>query len=318
MHFLWLLLLFLLSPSQVACFDIYLESGLHVEDFNLDLTNKKDQLHESLSKVHWSNIIAPEIRLGISEKICNCFILEADGGVLLSEPSSNKFSGHYREDIGSRTFTCSTHNKGNVTGNDFSLAAGYRLSLSSQIQFTALVGYAEQRRKFHIHPGKMKTRIDAECDPQLVDIASLQYSARWQGPWGGLRLGYQPCETLHFVVDAEYHHTLLKTDGKWQIQEILSDGYHFDSRIYAKQHGNAPGVKINAAIVHDLCEKWKLVLHGYYAWLCKKNGKDSTDHNQKVSKPNQKPISQGSFHSTPHYRADWHAWAILGGIDYEF
>lgn len=289
-----------------------------MEDLSLDLTKKKDQLQESFDKAHWNRILTPEVRLGASQRFFNCFTLEADGGLLINTPYVNKFSSRYREDIGSRTFTCHSHNKGEISGNDFSIAAGYAIRLCSQIQLTALLGYAEQRRKFHLRPGKMKTRIDTESDPQIVNISTLEYTARWIGPWAGLRLGYSPCDSLHLAIDAQYHHTLLKAKGKWQIQEILCDGYQFDSRICAKQHGNAPGLKVNAAVVHDLCKKWKLVLHGYYAYLCKKNGKDSTDHTQKVSKLNQKPISQGSFHSEPHYHTQWHAWAILGGVDYEF
>lgn len=318
MHFLWLLFLFLLQPFQAASFDFYVEGGVHIEDFSLDLAKRKGQFRESFSKAHWNNIIAPEVRLGASQHLYNCFTLEVDGGFLLNTPSANNFWGEYREDIGSRAFTCRTRNKGNISGNDFSVAAACTLSLSPQIRLTSLIGYAEQRRKFHLHPGKMKTCIDTESDPQLVDISSMQYNVRWLGPWGGIRFSYTPCDFLCFIVDAEYHYTVLKSHGRWQIKELLSDGYHFDSRIRLKQHGNAPEVKINAAIVYELCEQWKLVLHGYYAWLCKENSNDSTDHNQNVSKADQKPIYQGSFSTLSNYRIQWHAWAILGGIDYAF
>ena len=318
MHRLWTLLLFALCPSHAICLDFYTEAGFHRENLNLNLTKRKDQLHESFDKVHWSNVIAPEVRLGASQQFLNCFTLEADGGFLLNAPSTNTFSSRYREDIGSRAFTCRTHNKGDIIGNDFSIAAGYALTLCPQIQLTALLGYAEQRRKFHLHPGKMKTRIDAESDPQTATLSTLQYNAHWLGPWTGLRMGYSPCERLQLLVDAQYHYTLLRTKGRWQIQELLCDGYQFDSHICAKQKGNAQGFKINAAIAHEFCKKWKLVLHGYYVWLCNKSGKDSTDHAQTVSKSSQKPISQGSFHTAPHYRTQWQAWALLGGIDYEF
>lgn len=310
--------LIILLPSQAPCLDFYAEAGFHMETLHLDLAKRKDQLHESFDKVRWSNILAPEMRFGASQRLCSGFTLEADSGFLLNAPASNNFSARYREDIGSRTFTCRVRNKAKISGNDFSIAAAYAIALCPQIQLTALMGYAEQRRKFHLHPGKMKTHMDADSDPQTVKISTMQYKAHWLGPWAGIRIGYSLYKHMHLLLDAQYHYTLLRTQGKWQMQELLCDGYQFDNRISAKQHGNAHGFKVNAAIVHVLCERWKLVLHGCYAWLRNTNGNDSTHHTQTVSKASQKPISQGCFHTAPQYRTQWQAWALLGGIDYEF
>lgn len=317
MRSLWFLPLLFLCPSQLPSLDFYVEAGFHMENLNLDLHKKPDQLHDNFDTVKWNQIIAPEVRAGAAFEFLNCFSVEADGGLLLSTPASNKFSARYREDIGSRSFACHAHKNGDISGNDFSIAVGYALATTSCFRLTALLGYAEQRRKLHSHPGKMKTHINAETDPQRVDITKMHYSARWLGPWAGLRFGCDPCDSLHLILDAEYHHTLLKAKGKWLIQELLSDGYSFNSHICSKQSGVAPGFKVNAAIVHELCAQWKLVLHGYYAWLCKRNGRDTTTHTQCVAKENQ-VISEGNFRTTPHYRVQWHAWAILGGIDYEF
>lgn len=313
-----LIALLTLLPSQTSALDFYAEAGYHKENLGLSLVKKKDRLQENFDKVRWSNISSPEIRLGASQCLQGGYTLEAEGGFLLNTSSKSTFSSRYREDIGSRPFIRRLHHKGRFSGNDFSFAVGYAILLCPQVQFTTLIGYAEQRRKIHFHPGEMTTCMEAESDPQTVTVPAMQLNARWQGPWAGLRIGYRPYQHLHVLLDAQYHYTLLRTNLDSQIQEQLGDGYQFDSRVSTRQHGNAQGFKINAALIHGLCDKWKLVLHGYYAWLCNTNGKDSTKHTQTVSKPNQNPISQGSFRTAPHYRTLWHAWALLGGIDYEF
>lgn len=316
MHLL-LLLLLLTCPLYSQSLDMYVETGFHMEDLTLDL-NKKSALQENFDRIKWNQIMAPEIRLGACYRFIRAFSIEAEGGFLLEAPASNQFSGSYREDIGSRPFTCRTHHKGNVSGNDFSLAAGYSGNITAKLLLTSLVGYAEQRRKLHLHPGKFTTHVDAVNDPQGVDSLNLCYSASWKGPWIGLRLGYELCQGLCFMMDAEYHRTLLRADGHWHLQELMSDGFTFDSRISTAQKGTASGFKVNASFVKELCAKWRVILHGYYERLVKKDGKDSTKNTQQVFTSAGTPIAQGSFQHTPRYRVQWQAWAILGGIDYEF
>lgn len=317
-HFITALLFLPLSTAVwLNAADFYLESGIHSEDLCVDLIKKKDQLLDNLDTLHLKNVTTPELRLGASCSFLECFRLEADGGVLLNESFSNQFSCRFREDMGSQTFHGRKKDKGSYSGNDFSVALGYASQIIPNWTLTALLGYAEQRRNFHLHPGEMKANTLNEHS-QTAYIPTLSYDALWRGPWGGVRLGYTPCPKFRFLIDAQYHHPVLKTSGKWTVEEVLCDGYHFDSCIKSKQHGNAPGFKINAVIVREICSNWDLFLHGYYVKFCKKNGCDTTQHTQRAAREHQSPIFQGEFESKPHYRTNLQAWAFLGGINYVF
>jgi hypothetical protein len=317
-RYLALVLLFGQLYGQCPPLDVYVEAGFHAEQLSWKLHGKKKALRENFSSVEWNRIYAPEVRLGVLYRFHPAFLFVINAGALLSNPSSNQFRATYTEEHGCRPFKSSNSIKSHISGNDFSLAFGYIEKITPWIELTTSLGYAEQRRKLCSHPHAFSTNIDTKSDPQSLEISDLYYRALWQGPWIGLKIDYALCEDFHFLADAQYHCTYLKTKGHWKTHETLSDHFTFDNESKITQRGLASGFKVNASLTKALDCHWKIGLHTYYELLIKLHGNDSTKTKQRVLTPASRTISQGSFQTHPGYQVHWQAWAILGGIDYEF
>jgi hypothetical protein len=311
-----LLMVLLFAPvlygDQLNC---YAESGFHTE--KLSLQTKECAMKESFDHIECHLFAAPEVRLGGAYRFLGCFAIEVDGGLLLEAASAHRFAGCYREEIGSRAFVAHSR-RGKYSGGDYSLAAAYQLKLCQNIYATTLFGYAEQRRHLRLSPGAFATRIDAVSDPQVVVVDDFNYRIHWQGPWVGLRLTFGCGEGLSLLVDGEYHRTLVHGRGSWHVNELLSDGFTFDSRSQLQQKGIASGFKVNVALSKVLNCKWKMALHAYYARLMRRHGHDECHNHQHVYTPAGSQICHSNFQHEARYRIQWHTFALLGGLDYEF
>ncbi len=320
MYLFFLICLSLLSPlySQCNLLDIYVETGFHQEAFSSELDGKRHALRESLSSVKWQTN-APELRIGAFYRPLQCISIMANGGVLLTNPSSNQFHATYREEYGCRPFKSRSHSKNRISGNDLSIGIGYVESLTPSLTLTTTLGYAELKRKFKTNSQNFLTRVDPVADPQKVHISDLRYTSHWLGPWLGLQLNYLPCSNLYMAIDAQYHYILPQAlQGSWNSFETLSDRFTFENQSSIDHRGKASGIKINAYLTQDFDPQWKISLHAYYERLFIKHTQDSTKIHQRVLNPQNEVFSQGTFKTHPNYQIRWYSWAILGGVDYVF
>lgn len=161
----------------------------------------------------------------------------------------------YGEDNRKEEFSRSISNAGKGEVFDLSAALGYQFQFNfCRLRFVPLIGVSWEEQHLRLYDG-------IETLPEVEPIEGLHssYKTRWYGPWLGFDLDYDLNENVTFIASFEYHWTVYRGIGHWNLREdLLTDFKH-------RSHGT--GAKCQGGILYALSGNWNAAfLAGFETW----------------------------------------------------
>lgn len=220
-----------------------------------------------MSELTWKDLQMVEVSGGISgELFCiGAYRINADYAWILH--GKNRDSDYAGDD---RTIEYSRSKSRASKGEAYDLKAGIGKSYAffeDCLIITPLTGYALMEQHLTMYHG---TQVIDLLGFGLGPIHGLhsRYNTRWQSPWVGLDLLFQPDCDFTLYGSFEYHWPYYKAKGHWNLRtDFIGDFIH---------RGNGHGCWSTIAASYGLCSGLNCGISGEFLIFKIKDGSDTT------------------------------------------
>lgn len=315
--------IFVLSPLILVAgdFDLGLKAQYRFEQFNWKATDLP--LLNNLNQAQWENIRVPELKGFIILRpfddylgnpwLSTTYIAIEGGGIVGT--IQNPLNATYFENSPDIIFTHNGRPNFNTNGDDFSVSGGFELFWYSNFSFNIEAGYSNQHRRFHGSPGELNTLSGAAIDS--LELIHLNYRARWEGPWFGIRTINESLCPWIFNSALEYHCTTIHGKGHWQANESVGGNLLvFDTQI--SQKGTFHGVKGVACVEYAFSSMLRLGCNVEYEYFWKSHGSGSSSQSETTFNAAGDLTGQDFFYNDASYEIRWKALAVSFIADFIF
>jgi len=180
---------------------------------------------------------------------------------------------------------------------DASMGIGYQLG-SGKFTAIPLIGYS-----WHLQYLNDKDLVQTLCDTVIYPGCILgpipgynsTYEPRWQGPWVGVDLNFQPSEKARFFATLEYHFGDYVANAYWNLRDM---GF--------EQIADAEGFVISGGLAYNVKDSWDIGLQADYTKWEADAGTDTVF------------FSDGSSYDSFLNEVNWQSFSVMLNTTYRF
>lgn len=221
----WILLGLALAANLCADNEIWLGAGYRYDNFDWSISGS-DGTPDVMSELTWKNLQMAEISMGAKGQLfcVGAYRLNADYAWILSgQNRDSDYAGDHKTTEYSRS--CNDASKGEAW--DLKIGIGHTFSLfCDTLTITPLTGYAQMEQHLKMYNGFQKIDLLYNTHGHFKGLNN-SYNTRWESPWVGVDLAYDPNECLSIFGSIEAHFPYYKAKGHWNLRtDFIGDFIH--------------------------------------------------------------------------------------------
>lgn len=305
----WILLGLLLSANLCADNEIWLGAGYRYDNLEWSISGS-DDTPDIMSELTWKNLQMAEISVGAKgELFCvGAYRVNADYAWILSGKNRDSdYAGDHKTIEYSRSYADAS--KGEAWDLKIGIGRTFKLFCDT-LTITPLTGYAQMEQHLKMYDGHQEIDLIYNTHGHFKGLNS-SYNTRWESPWVGVDLAYDPIECLSIFGSFEAHFPYYKAKGHWNLRtDFVGDFIH---------KGNGRGWW------YTLGGKWRLgsgLTAGLIAdasFFKVTKGTDTTTFNENIIDSQGALIGQQTVKGSTHiHRVHWDSYRIQVYASYEF